>query len=94
MDTATLFTIIIIIVAIILVAVGIYLILVLHEARQSLKKVNHILDHAGSVIDIIDTKIARPASSLGGILVAIKEGMEVLKSFKKNISNEEEHHGS
>lgn len=94
MDTATLFTIIIMIVAIILVAVGIYLILVLHEARQSLKKVNHILDHAGSVIDIIDTKIARPASSLGGILVAIKEGMEVLRSFKKNISNEEEHHGS
>lgn len=94
MDTATLFTIIIMIVAIILVAVGIYLILVLHEARQSLKKVNHILDHAGSVIDIIDTKIARPASSLGGILVAIKEGMEVLRSFKKNISNEEEHNGS
>lgn len=94
MDTATLFTIIIMIVAIILVAVGIYLILVLHEARQSLKKVNHILDHAESVVDIIDTKIARPASSIGGILVAVKEGIDVLRSFKKNISNEERHHGS
>ncbi len=94
MDTATLFTIVIIIVAIILVAVGIYLILVLHEARQSLKKVNHILDHAESVVDIIDTKIAKPASSIGGILIAVKEGIDVLKSFKKNISNEEGHHGS
>lgn len=90
MDTATLFTIVIIIVTIILVAVGIYLILVLHEARQSLKKTNHILDHLESVVDIIDTKIARPASSLGGVLVAIKEGLEVLKSFKKTISREKE----
>ena len=57
MDTATLFTIVIIIVTVILVAVGVYLVLVLHEARQSLRKVNHILDHLESVVDIIDTKI-------------------------------------
>lgn len=88
MDTATLFTIIIIVVTVILVAVGIYLILVLHEARQSLKRVNHILDHLGSVVDIIDTKIARPASSLSGILVAIKEGLDVIRSFKKSIQSE------
>lgn len=88
MDTATLFTIVIIIITIILVAVGVYLILVLHEARHSLKRVNHLLDHVESVVDIIDTKIARPASSLGGVLVAIKEGLEIIKSFKKNISRE------
>lgn len=88
MDTATLFTIVIIIITIILVAVGVYLILVLHEARQSLRRANHILDHVESVIDIIDTKIARPASSLGGVLVAIKEGLELIKSFKKNVSKE------
>lgn len=88
MDTATLFTIVVIIITIILVAVGIYLILVLHEARQSLKKTNHILDHVESVIDIIDTKIARPASSLGGVLIAVKEGLEVIKNFKKTISKE------
>ena len=88
MDTATLFTIIVILVAIILIAVGIYLILVLHEARQSLKKTNHILDHVESVIEIIDTKIARPASSLSGVVVAIKEGLEVLKSFRNSIRKE------
>lgn len=90
MDTATLFTIVIIIVTIILVAVGVYLVLVLHEARQSLKKINHVLDHLESVVDIIDTKIARPASSLSGILVAVKEGLEVVRSFKKNIRSEVE----
>ena len=90
MDTATLFTIVIIIVTIILVAVGVYLVLVLHEARQSLKKINHVLDHLESVVDIIDTKIARPASSLSGILVAVKEGLEIVRSFKKNIRSEVE----
>jgi len=88
MDTAALFTIIVILVAIILIAVGSYLILVLHEARQSLKKTNHILDHVESVIEIIDTKIARPASSISGVLVAIKEGLEVLKSFRNSIRKE------
>ena len=90
MDTATLFTIVIIIVTVILVAVGGYLVLVLHEERQSLRKVNHILDHLESVVDIIDTKIARPASSLSGILVAVKEGLEIVNSFKKNIRGEAE----
>lgn len=90
MDTATLFTIVIVIVTVILVAVGVYLILVLHETRRSLKRVNHILDHLESVVDIIDTKIARPASSLSGILVAIKEGLDVVRSFKKSIQNEGE----
>lgn len=90
MDTATLFTIVIIIVTIILVAVGVYLVLVLHEARQSLKKINHVLDHLESVVDIIDTKIARPVSSLSGILVVVKEGLEIVRSFKKNIRSEVE----
>ena len=44
----------------------------------------------GEDLDIIDTKIARPASSLGGVLVAVREGLEVLKSFKRTISKEKE----
>jgi len=88
MDTATLFTIIIIIIAVILVAVGIYLLLVLHEARNSLKKTNRILDHLESVANVIDTKIARPAGSISGILVALKEGLELVSSFRKNNSQE------
>ncbi|MEX0616191.1 MAG: hypothetical protein WD231_00085 [Candidatus Woykebacteria bacterium] len=92
MDTAALFTIVIIIITIILLAVGLYLILVLHEARQSLKKINHVLDHVESVVDIIDTKIARPASSVSGLLVAMKEGLDLFKSFKRNITGEHGEH--
>ena len=66
------------------------MILVLHEPRQSLRRINHILDHAESVIDIIDTKIAQPASSISGVLIAIKEGLDVIKSFKKSIRRESE----
>lgn len=87
MDTATLFTIVIFIVAVILVAVGVYLILVLHEARYSLKRINHILDHAESVVDIIDTKIARPASSFSGIVVVVKEVIELIKSVRNKTSD-------
>ena len=81
MDTTTFFLIIIILVAIVLVAVGIYLILVLHEARKSILRLNNILDHVESIIDILDTKIARPASSLVGALAVVKEVMELVRGF-------------
>ena len=83
MDTTTFFLIIIILVAIVLIAVGIYLILVLHEARITLRRFNNILDHVDSIIEILDEKIARPASSLFGVLGLVKEALEVVQNFRK-----------
>ncbi len=85
MDTTTFFLIIIILVAIVLIAVGIYLILVLHEARITLRRTNRILDHADSIIEIIDDKIAKPASSLFGVLGVVKEIIDMVSEFKGKI---------
>ena len=83
MDSTTFFLIIIILVAIVLIAVGVYLILVLHEARITLRRTNRILDHADSIIEILDEKIAKPAGSLLGVLGVAKEVMEIFRAFSQ-----------
>jgi signal transduction histidine kinase len=83
MDSTTFFLIIIILVAIVLIAVGVYLILVLHEARITLRRLNNILDHADSIIEILDEKIARPASSLLGVFGVVKEVLEMFQDFRR-----------
>ncbi|OGY25479.1 MAG: hypothetical protein A2Z11_03560 [Candidatus Woykebacteria bacterium RBG_16_43_9] len=88
MDTTTFFLIIIILVAVVLIAVGIYLILVLHEARTTLRRFNKILDHADSIIEILDKKIVRPAGSLFGVLGVVKEIVDMLQNFRKGAKKE------
>ncbi|MCH7541277.1 hypothetical protein IH981_00670 [Patescibacteria group bacterium] len=88
MDSTTFFLIIIILVAIVLIAVGIYLILVLHEARITLRRTNRILDHADSIIEILDEKIAKPAGSLLGVLGVVKEVFDMVGDFRGKIRKE------
>ena len=83
MDSATFLLIVIVLVGGILIAVGIYLIVVLHEARQSLKKVNKILGHVDSLLEILDEKIARPATSLAGVLGVAREIVDMVKDFRE-----------
>ena len=82
MDTTTFLTIIIILVAIVLIVVGIYLIIVLNEARASLRTFNAVLNRVNSLLEILDTNIARPASSLVGVLGVVKEIVEIYREFK------------
>ena len=93
MDTTTFFLIIIILVAIVLIAVGIYLILVLHEARITLRRTNRILDHADSIIEILDEKVAKPAGSLLGVLGVVKELMDMFGDFHRKVKKGPEHGG-
>lgn len=89
MDTTTFFLIIIIIVAIVLVAVGIYLILVLHEARITLRRVNRVLDHVDSIVEILDERIAKPASSIFGVIGVVKEIMDLFRDFTQKKKGDE-----
>ena len=81
MDTTTFFLIIIILVAIILIAVGIYMILVLHEARITLRRFNNILNHVDSIIEVMDDKIVRPVGSLFGVAGILKEVLVIFRDF-------------
>lgn len=83
MDSTTFLIIVIVLVAAILIAVGVYLIIVLHEARQSLKRFNKILGHVDSLLEILDDKIARPASSLAGVFSIVKDVADLLKDFRE-----------
>ncbi|MCL5411130.1 MAG: hypothetical protein M1150_00060 [Patescibacteria group bacterium] len=84
MDTSIFLSIIVFLVSLIIIAVGVYVILVLREVRENLKKVNHILSHTESMVETFDTKIAGPASSVIGVVTAVREGLSLFKAFKGN----------
>jgi len=85
MDTATFLTIVIILVALVLIAVGVYLILLLHEARHSLKKLNKMLDRVDSVADFVETKIVNPTANITNVFTVIKEGIDFFRDLKRTI---------
>lgn len=83
MDTTTFLLIIIILLGVILVAIGVYLILVLIEARKSLKRLNKALAHVESITRIIDEKVVKPAGSIVSVTTIVKDLVDVLKEFKE-----------
>lgn len=89
MDNATFFTIVTILVALILSAVGAYLILVLHEARYSLKRINKLLDRAENLAEFVDEKIARPSANFASIFSVLNEGLKFVQDLKKTVIRSE-----
>lgn len=85
MDTATFFTIVTILIALILSAVGAYLVLVLHEARTSLKRLNRILTRADKLAEFVDDKIARPSANFASIFGLLNEGLQFFKDLKRTV---------
>ena len=61
-----------------LVFVGIYLVLVLKEFRQTIKKTNSVLDDVSQMTDTI----ANPMMALGGIVSAVTQVVKAIKSVK------------
>jgi len=88
MDSATFLTVVIILVAIVLVAVGVYLLLILHEARQSLRKINKMIDRVDKVADFVETKIINPTSNISSIALVIKEGIDFFRDLRKTLHQE------
>ncbi len=85
MDTATFLTIVTTLVAIILIAVGIYLILLLHEARNSLLRINKLLDRVEGAADFVETKIISPTTNAASIFSVLKEGMDFFRDLRKAV---------
>ena len=86
MDTATFLTIVIILIALILSAVGAYLILVLHEARSSLKHINRILTRVDNLAEFIDERIAKPSANFASIFGVLKEGLDFVQDLKRTVT--------
>jgi uncharacterized protein YoxC len=89
MDTSIFLLVIIFLVAAVLIAVGIYLIIVLNDFRETLRRTNKILAHLDSIAEIVDDKIAKPAGSLFGTLGVIKEITDIFKDIRKKVQKHE-----
>ncbi len=71
-----------------LVFVGIYLVLVLKEFRETIKKANGVLDNIGQVTDIV----SNPLMVVSGIVSALTQVAKAVRSIKpvSNITSGED----
>ena len=61
-----------------LVVVGIYVIMVLREFRDTMKKLNGFLDTVQTVTD----SVTAPISTLSNVFAGVTSGLKVLNAFK------------
>jgi len=65
---------------------GIQVYYILKEFRESVKKMNKVLDDAG----IISSSVAKPVSGISGFLTGLKGGADLINFFcKKGEKNEQ-----
>jgi len=62
-----------------LVFVGIQVVFILKEIRQSTQKINKILDDLG----VISESVAKPVASVSGFLTGIQTGAKLIKLLKE-----------
>lgn len=62
-----------------LVLCGIQTYYILKEFRETVKKVNKVLDDAGTV----SSSVAKPVAGLSGFLTGLKSGANIVKFFTK-----------
>lgn len=75
-----LLTLVVAILTTLLAVSGVQVIHILRELRESVKKVNKILDDS----QIISSSIAKPISGISGFITGIKGGMDVINLFLRN----------
>ena len=86
MDIQTILIFILAILTVNLIAVGIYVILVLKEFRQTVIKANSVLDNVHDVTDFV----ANPVTTIAGILAGVSKGVKTVKSISSLFDKESE----
>lgn len=66
-----------------LIAVGVYLILVLKEFRETIKKANLVLDNVHDVTNAV----ANPITTIAGIIAGVTNSVKAVKSISTLIDN-------
>lgn len=85
MDTSTFLTIVIFLITATLIALAVYLILLINEARNSLKRINKTLDRLESVGNFVEEMIIRPTSGFGSLIKLVREGIDFAKDVKRTV---------
>jgi len=84
--TDTLLLVIIALLTVNVLFVGVYIVLVLKEVRQTVLKLNRILDSFSAISNAIATPIAQAP----GVVSAIVEGIKAAKSIQEVMSGKKE----
>jgi sensor domain CHASE-containing protein len=74
---------VLIVLTLVAVVIGIHIVLVLKEARQSVKKSNEILDNVGEVTNAVATPVATIAGIVSGFADSLKAVKSVSSLFSK-----------
>ncbi|MBU1104830.1 hypothetical protein L6255_01425 [Candidatus Parcubacteria bacterium] len=83
MDIQTILIIIIILLSINLVLLIVYVILILKEARQTIYKVNRVLDTISSAAEAV----SNPIASITAIIAGFSQGFKLINLFKSGDDN-------
>lgn len=86
MDIQTILIFILAILTINLIAVGVYVILVLRDFRETVKKANSVLDNVHQVTDIV----ANPITTIAGIIAGVSKGVKAVKAISSLIDSKDE----
>ena len=86
MDIQTILIFILAILTINLIAVGVYVIMVLRDFRETIRKANEVLDN---VHDVTDT-IANPVTTIAGIIAGVTKSVKAVRAISSLIENKEE----
>lgn len=81
--TDTLLLVVIALLAANVLLVGVYIVLVLKEVRQSVVRINQILDSFAT----ISNAISHPISQAPGIISAVTEGIRAVKSVQEMVGH-------
>lgn len=86
MDIQIILIVILAILTINLIAVGVYVILVLRDFRETVKKANEVLDNVHQVTDIV----ANPITTIAGIIAGVTRGVKAVRAISSLVEKDEE----
>ncbi len=85
MDIQTILIFILAILTVNLIAVGVYVIIVLRDFRETIHKANLVLDNVHNVTDTL----ANPVTSIAGILAGVTKGVRAVKAISSLVSSKD-----
>jgi hypothetical protein len=86
MDIQTVLVFILAVLTINLIIVGVYIILVLREFRETVRKANYVLDNVNGFTDAI----VNPITTIAGIISGVTESVKAVKQISSLMEKEED----
>ncbi len=85
--TQIVLVIVILVLSTVLAIIGVEVFFILREFRESVRKMNKILDDTG----LISESVAKPIAGLSGFLSGLKSGAGIMKLLTKVTEKEDKH---